>query len=85
MSIEQITMTDIPGRQLMGVLDPTRNKVRTQQFFWGAVEIVRPLYSKKMKMKPRCGACVLGPTWMTCSGVHVGSSGYSCPCEGEST
>ena len=30
----------------------------------GAVEIVRSLNSQRMKMKPRCGVCVLGPTWM---------------------
>ena len=31
--------------------------------FW-AVEIARLPNSRKMKMKPRCGACVLGPTWV---------------------
>ena len=30
----------------------------------GAVEIVRSLNHQRMKMKPRCGVCVLGPTWM---------------------
>ena len=33
-------------------------------FFSGAVEIVRSLNSQRMKTKPRCGVCVLGPTWM---------------------
>ena len=32
--------------------------------FWGAVKIDRSLKFPKMKMKPRCGICVLGPTWM---------------------
>ena len=30
--------------------------------FSGAVEIVRSLNSQRMKIKPRCGVCVLGPT-----------------------
>ena len=30
----------------------------------GAVEIGRFLNSPGVKMKPRCGVCVLGPTWM---------------------
>ena len=36
----------------------------TQQIFSGAVKIDRSLTFPKMKMKPRCGICVLGPTWM---------------------
>ena len=32
--------------------------------FSGAVKIDRSLNFPKMKMKPRCGICVLGPTWM---------------------
>ena len=32
--------------------------------FGGAVKIDRSLNFPKMKMKPRCGICVLGPTWM---------------------
>ena len=55
---------DSAYRELMGMLDPTQDKVRTQQFFSGAVEIDRSLNSPGMKMKPRCGVCVLGPTWM---------------------
>ena len=62
--IEQPTMMDTLGRELMGMLDPTQDKVRTKQFFSGAVEIDRSLNSPGMKMKPRCGVCVLGPTWM---------------------
>ena len=53
-------------RQLMGVLGPMHHgdKVRPQQVCFGAVEIARSLNSQKMKMEPRCGICVLGPTWM---------------------
>ena len=32
--------------------------------FSGAAKIDRSLNSPGMKMKPRCGICVLGPTWM---------------------
>ena len=60
--IEQATMMDMLRRELIGMLDPTQDKVRIQQIFSGAVEIVRSLNSQKMKMKPRCGVCVLGPT-----------------------
>ena len=36
-------MADVLGRQLMGVLDPTQDKARTQHvFLGGAVEIARP-------------------------------------------
>ena len=62
--IEQTTMVDMLGRKLMGMLDPTQGKVRIQQFFSGGVEIIRSLYLQRMKMKPRCGVCVQGPTWM---------------------
>ena len=62
---EQATMMDMLGRELMGMLDPTQDKVRIQHFFSGAaVEIVRSLNSQRMKMKPRCGVCVFVPTWM---------------------
>ena len=64
MPIEQPTMMDTPGRELMGMLDPRQDKVRIQQFFSGAVEIDRFLNSPRMKVKPRCGVYVLGPTWM---------------------
>ena len=47
-----------------GMLGPTRDKVRAQQKKIGAVKIDRSLNFSKMKMKPRCGICVLGPTWM---------------------
>ena len=60
--IEQVTMIDMVGRELMGMLDPTQDKVRIQHFFSGAVEIVRSVNSQTMKMKQRCGVCVLGPT-----------------------
>ena len=50
--IEQPTMTNTLGRELMGMLDPTQDKVRTQHFFSGAVEIDRSLNSPGMKMKP---------------------------------
>ena len=62
--IEHPTMMDMLGRERMGMLDPAQDKVRTQQFFSGAVKIDRSLNSPGMKMKPRCGICVLGPTWM---------------------
>ena len=55
---------DMLGRELMGMLDPTQDKVRIQHFFSGAVEMVRSLNSQRRKMKPRCGVCVLGPTWI---------------------
>ena len=64
MPIEQPTMVDTVERERMGMLGPTRDKVRTQQFFSGVVRIDRSLNFPKMKMKPRCGICVLGPTWM---------------------
>ena len=59
------TMMGMLGRELIGMLDPTQDKVRIQQFFSAAVEIVRSLNSQRIKMKPRCGVCVLGPIWMT--------------------
>ena len=62
--IEQPTMMDTLGRELMGMPDPTQDKVRTQQFFSGAVVIDRSLNSPGMKIKPRCSVCILGPTWM---------------------
>ena len=67
--IEQPTMMDTLGRELlgrerMGMLDPTQDKVRTQHFFSGAVKIDRSLNSPGMKMEPRCGICLLGPTRM---------------------
>ena len=64
MPIERPTMMDTLGRELIGMLDPTQDKVRTQQLFSGAVEIDRSLNSPGIKMKPRFGFCVLGPTWM---------------------
>ena len=39
--IEQPTIMDTLGRELMGMLDPTQDNVRTQRFFSGAVEIDR--------------------------------------------
>ena len=83
--IEQPTTMDSLGRELMGMLDPTQDKVRTQHMFSRAVEIERSLNSPGMKMKPRCGVCVLGPTWMAWAGVHVGPRGHSCPCKGGPT
>ena len=62
--IEQATMMGMLGRELMGMLDPTQDKVRIQHSFSGAVEIVRSLNSQRMKMKSQCGVCVLRPTWM---------------------
>ena len=62
--IEQPTMVDTLGLELMGMLAPAHDKVRIQQFVSGAVEIDRSLNSPGMKMKPRCGVCVLGSTWM---------------------
>ena len=62
--IEKPTMMDTLGRERMGMLGPTRDKVRTQQIFSGVVKTDRSLNFPKMKMKPRCGICVLGPTWM---------------------
>ena len=62
--IEQPTMMDTLGRELMGMLDLTQDKVRTQQSFSGAIKMDRPLNSPGMKMKPRCGIRVLGPIWM---------------------
>ena len=60
--IDQPTMMDTLKRALMGMLDPTQDKVRTQQNFSGAVKIDRSLNSPRMKMKPRYGICILGPT-----------------------
>ena len=60
--IEQPTMMDTLERELMGMLDPTQDKVRTQKIFPGAVKIDMSLISPGMKMKPRCGICVLGQT-----------------------
>ena len=62
--IEQPTMMDTLEREVMGMLDPTQNKVRTHQMFSGAVKIDRSLNSPGIKMQPRCGVCVLGPTRM---------------------
>ena len=62
--IEQPTMMNTLGRELMGMLAPTQDKVRTKQIFSGAVKIDMYLNSPGMKMKPRCGICVLGSTWM---------------------
>ena len=50
------------GTRAEGMLGPTQDNVQTQQFFSGAVKIDRPLNFPGMKMKPRCGICVLGPT-----------------------
>ena len=62
--IEKPTMMDTLGRERTGMLELTRDKVRAQQIFSGVVKIDRSLNFPKMKMKPRCGICVLGPTWM---------------------
>ena len=67
--IEQPTMMDTlgrepVGRERMGMLGPSQDKVRTQQVVSWAVKIDRSLNSPGMKMQPRCGICVLGPTWM---------------------
>ena len=40
-----------------------RQGASTANFFWGG-KIDRSLNFPKMKMKPRCGICVLGSTWM---------------------
>ena len=48
-------MMDTLEREVMGMLDPTQDKVRTQQIFSGAVKIDRSLNSPGMKVKPRCG------------------------------
>ena len=53
--IEQPTMVDTLGREVMGMLDPTQDKVRTQQTFSGAVKIDSSLNSPGVKVKPRCG------------------------------
>ena len=48
-------MMDTLGREVMGMLDPTQDKVRTQKMFSGAVKIDRSLNSPGMKVKPRFG------------------------------
>ena len=47
-----------------GHAGPNARQDANTTFFSGAVEIVRSLNSQRMKMKPRCGVCVLVPTWM---------------------
>ena len=47
MPIEQPTMVDTLGRERMGMLWPTQDKVRAQIFFSGAVKIDRSLNSPK--------------------------------------
>ena len=48
--IKQAMMMDMLGRELMGIRDPTQDKVLIQQMFSGAVEIVRSLNSQRIKM-----------------------------------
>ena len=52
------------GTRADGHAGPNAEEGANQHFFSGAVEIVRSLNFQRMKMKPRCGVCVLGPTWM---------------------
>ena len=50
------------GTRADGHAGPNARKgANTAIFFWGGKN--RPVL-KFMKMKPRCGICVLGPTWM---------------------
>ena len=55
---------DTLGRERMGMLNPTQDKVQTKHFFSEAVKNDGSLNSPGIKMKPRCGICVLGPTWI---------------------
>ena len=50
--IEQPTVMGTQGRELMGMLGPTQDKVRTQQLFSGTIEIDRSLNSPGIKIKP---------------------------------
>ena len=52
------------GTRADGHAGPNARQGAKTVFFSGAVEIVRSLNSQRMKMKPRCGVCVLGHTWM---------------------
>ena len=52
------------GTRADGHAGPNARQGANKAFFSGAVEIDRSLNSSGRKMKPRCGVCVLGPTWM---------------------
>ena len=52
------------GTRADGHAGPNARQGTSTAIFWGAVKIDRSLNFPKMKMKPRCGICVLGPTWM---------------------
>ena len=53
------------GTRADGHAGPNARQGANTAFFSGAVKIDRSLNSPGMKIKPRCGICVLGPTWMT--------------------
>ena len=50
------------GTAAEGRAGPNARQGANTANIFGAVEIDRPLDSQRMKMKPRCGACVLGST-----------------------
>ena len=52
------------GTRADGHAGPNARQSANTAIFSGAVEVDRSLNSPGMKMKPRCGVCVLGPTWM---------------------
>ena len=52
------------GTAADGHAGPNARQGANTAFFSGTVEIVSSLNCQRIKMKPRCGACVLGPTWM---------------------
>ena len=52
------------GTRADGHAGPNARQGANTAIVSGAVEIVRSPNSQRMKMKPRWGVCVLGPTWM---------------------
>ena len=52
------------GTRAGGHAGPNARQGANTANFSGAVKIDRSRNSPGMKMKPRCGICVLGPTWM---------------------
>ena len=56
--------TRAAGTRADGHAGPNARRGANTAIFPGAVKIDRSLNSPGMKMKPRCGICVLGPTWM---------------------
>ena len=52
------------GTRADGHAGPNARQGANTAFFSGAVEIDRSLNCPGMKKKPRCGVCILGPTWM---------------------